>query len=268
MQDRYAGDIGDFAKFYLLRNLLQVVDGKIGVVWYKFEDENLNKDGMHISYLCASDQMESSADNNSQNMLSRSLSDETGKDIVEKLSKVVSQLCKRSIEALQKENLLPKDRTVYYSDIVSFPDKNSKEREESRKTWLNGAIKAVSECEIVFLDPDNGLEVNSVKNYRQKSAGKYVYYDEINSFMESQKNKICIIYQHATREKNWWKSKLKILKSNIQKTDVKIRTMIFKKYGSRAFYIIIKGNPSYKECIDLLLKEVEGKSPFELHCLE
>jgi hypothetical protein len=54
MQDRYAGDVGDFVKLGLLRRLS--VGRKLGVAWYRFPDEDHNKDGRHVSYLDRPDQ--------------------------------------------------------------------------------------------------------------------------------------------------------------------------------------------------------------------
>ena len=53
MQNRYFGDIGDFAKFGLLRALLAPPEPKLrlGVLWYLVPDESHNADGRHISYL-------------------------------------------------------------------------------------------------------------------------------------------------------------------------------------------------------------------------
>ena len=55
MQDRYAGDIGDFLKFSLLRQLCQPSDVdpglRLGVVWYLAPDEDHNLDGKHTPYL-------------------------------------------------------------------------------------------------------------------------------------------------------------------------------------------------------------------------
>ena len=51
MQDRYAGDVGDFGKFSLLRTLCRDDNNKLGVVWYRFPDESHNGDGRHIDYI-------------------------------------------------------------------------------------------------------------------------------------------------------------------------------------------------------------------------
>ena len=49
VQNRYVGDVGDYLKYALLRQL----QGKraLGIAWYRVADENRNADGKHISYL-------------------------------------------------------------------------------------------------------------------------------------------------------------------------------------------------------------------------
>src|ERR1035441_1110889 len=57
MQDRYAGDVGDFGKLGLLRHLCGRASPHThptlapGVIWYRVADETHNGDGRHISYL-------------------------------------------------------------------------------------------------------------------------------------------------------------------------------------------------------------------------
>jgi hypothetical protein len=51
VQDRYAGDLGDYLKFGLLRWLAPPATLKFGVVWYRTADESHNADGKHIGYL-------------------------------------------------------------------------------------------------------------------------------------------------------------------------------------------------------------------------
>ena len=50
MQNRYAGDVGDFGKIGMLRCIEQS-GVKIGVNWYLVEDESHNQDGKHIGYI-------------------------------------------------------------------------------------------------------------------------------------------------------------------------------------------------------------------------
>jgi hypothetical protein len=54
VQDRYAGDLGDYLKFGLLRSLVPAdspASLRLGVVWYRTLDEAHNADGKHIAYL-------------------------------------------------------------------------------------------------------------------------------------------------------------------------------------------------------------------------
>ena len=54
MQDRYAGDLGDYMKFGLLRWLVPpdlLYSLRLGVVWYRTLDKGHNTDGKHIAYL-------------------------------------------------------------------------------------------------------------------------------------------------------------------------------------------------------------------------
>ena len=50
MQNRYAGDIGDYGKLGLLRSLSRT-GLRIGVNWYLTPDEDHNGDGRHTAYL-------------------------------------------------------------------------------------------------------------------------------------------------------------------------------------------------------------------------
>src|SRR5579864_9736895 len=58
MQDRYVGDIGDFAKYSLLRQLAGTTDCqhiRVAVIWCLYPDEDHNGDGRHTSYLHSSE---------------------------------------------------------------------------------------------------------------------------------------------------------------------------------------------------------------------
>lgn len=49
MQDRYAGDIGDYVKLAMLRSLS--AGKRLGILWWLYPDESHNQDGKHVSYL-------------------------------------------------------------------------------------------------------------------------------------------------------------------------------------------------------------------------
>ena len=50
MQDRYAGDVGDFGKLGMLR-CMEASGLKVGINWYLVGDESHNNDGKYIGYM-------------------------------------------------------------------------------------------------------------------------------------------------------------------------------------------------------------------------
>lgn len=69
-------------------------------------------------------------------------------------------------------------------------------RQAFRAEWLAGSLEDVAEAELVFFDPDNGIEASSVPRDTPK-AGKYVYWDELQRFWE--RGQSLVIYHHANR---------------------------------------------------------------------
>lgn len=251
MQDRYAGDVGDFGKFYLLKKVFVPTQKNIGIVWYNYDNEEHNADGLHVSYLCSKEYNKNTEE----------------KEIVEKLKIIVQDICNRSIEHIEKQEILPPERTVYFSDKVSFLKEHHKERENLRKSWLDSALKKVKTCEIVFLDPDNGLQIDSVKSFGNKKAGKYAYYDEIIKFFENSKTKVCIVYHHLGRTGGTHKEQIairlselrkKLIKSENKGKDFTIFSIVFRPFSPRVFFIMADNSFLRTNNIELDLKEMRS----------
>lgn len=156
MQNRYAGDVGDFGKFGMLRALAQS-KLKIGVNWYLVPDENHNNDGIHIGYL--------------ENSTFLGCDDE----LLEILRLLVAEK-RRSVDALAHSGLLP--HAVFYHGVLYPPRTDGK---FARSEWHSLAISALSDSELVFLEPDNGLLAQSVSNGARASI-KYVFEEEITDY--------------------------------------------------------------------------------------
>ena len=95
MQNRYAGDVGDFGKIGLLRQIKRS-ELDIGVNWYLAPDEDHNSDGKHIGYIV------DPRYNNCDDSLRDSL-----KEIVNS---------KRSVAGLENMNLI--SDAVYYHEVL------------------------------------------------------------------------------------------------------------------------------------------------------
>lgn len=97
MQDRYAGDVGDFGKIGMLR---QIADTglRIGINWYRTykPEEHARDDGKHIGYL--NDKLFQGCDDELLNTLRRIVEND------------------RSVAALEAAELIP--NAQYYSAIL------------------------------------------------------------------------------------------------------------------------------------------------------
>lgn len=173
MQDRYAGDVGDFGKFGLLRQMASA-GLKIGINWYYNDrpEENINDDGKHIGYL--------------NNKAFQNCDDE----LIDVLRNIVGG--NRSVAALEEADLIPNAR--YYSAAL----KPGNSPDFSRDAWHRNSMEAFADSDIIFCDPDNGLLVKSVSPTCAKSV-KYATENELAAYYSSGKS--VMLYNHRCRQK-------------------------------------------------------------------
>ncbi len=173
MQDRYAGDIGDYGKMALLRALCE--EGlKVGVNWYKVDplDAEKNEDGTYKQ-------------NDGKHFIPENL--RKCDTVLADALLTISKSDRRSIEALENADLIPD--AVYYSEPVTM---------ENREYWHRKALEQLNGADIVFLDPDNGLLVKSVGKKSARSI-KYAFYEEVRDYVDNGKS--VLVYNHRCRKK-------------------------------------------------------------------
>ncbi len=177
MQNRYTGDIGDYGKLGLLRQLEQA-GLRIGVNWYLTPDEaGRNNDGKFIKYLI----------------------DESFKTCDPQLWEALGEIvCSgtREIRSLQTAKIL---KAAFYDAPMNFCATTSFERKKERYHWHQAALTPLSHCDVVFVDPDNGLMVPSAMG-RRKSI-KYVLPQELHDYYAAGAS--IIYYQHKARYKDF-----------------------------------------------------------------
>lgn len=184
MQDRYVGDVGDFAKYALLRLLIRtsIAPLRLGVIWYLHPDESHNLDGRHTGYL----------------------SSERYRVLDPELHGVMQHLVRtrgRTVAEVRKSGVFPPSTIFYEEPVVDVSGLGAsvKERLTLRTEWFIRAQAAVRDTDLVFLDPDNGIEPRSVPKGARKS-GKYVYWDEIKRLWQGGHS--LLIYHHLNRTAN------------------------------------------------------------------
>jgi hypothetical protein len=190
VQDRYAGDVGDFLKLGLLRWLTAADDDgrtlDLGVVWYRVVDEGHNLDGKHVAYL----------DPRSPGGLRLRPLDP---DLYDRLAAMV-QAGERSVDALERSGALPPLSRCFARalDFADLPVAERRDRTERRRDWLSAALDATAGADLVFFDPDNGIRrsTHSVPSHRTKSV-KHTYLDELRPYLA--RGQSVVIYHHADR---------------------------------------------------------------------
>jgi hypothetical protein len=231
MQDRYVGDVGDFAKYALLRGLAGVsgpIPIRLAVVWCRFPDESHNRDGRHISYL-------------------RSLEFAELDPELHTVLNAIVESGRRSVSAIACSGTLPPG-TVFCDAPVSptnYISLTPEDRVRHRYAWLSACLRSTESCNLAFLDPDNGLEVASVPKHHPK-AGKYIYWDELARFW--QRGNALLIYHHLNRTvsaaRQVWALTFRFATEFDQAA---IFPLVFRRGSSRVFWLLHHGDDVGRE---------------------
>ena len=193
MQNRFCCDQGDFGKYGLLRRLCCAdAHGEalhIGLFWYLVPDEAGSSNGKLTGYL-----RDTAANRREYRACDPELWD---------CLKWHLHPDRRNIRAIQESGILAPD-TVYFDELLEWPahlransDAERRRRIEHRKMWWQRGFDRTSGCQVIFFDPDNGLEV-TVPEYGRKGP-KYTFIDEVVPFYK--RGQSLVIYQHISRSK-------------------------------------------------------------------
>ena len=223
MQDRFAGDIGDFAKLGLLRHLTAPLRPggqglRLGVVWWRVPDDEGN-DGQHVHYL-------SERTTHAKELCA------CDRPLADALRSLVDS-GERSIAALQQCPIWP-EGARFFAETLDCKALPVARRESHRASWLGHAVAAIRDCDLVFVDPDNGLEIASCSR-RAALAGKYVFYDELARLSEGTRS--LIVYQHADRSKDQIARRREELRAALGLPELPL-ALTFRRTSCRTFFVI------------------------------
>lgn len=168
MQELYLGDSHDFIKYALLRHFHRITGLRLGVNWYLTDPKRV--DGA------------SNNDGEKRRHLTRPEWELLDSELLEKLRAYEAPEA-RSIKNVKHDKVLPQD-TIYFDDEVPGA--------LNRKEWQADARTALKDVDLVFLDPDNGFQVPSMKPAR---SAKYALYSEAVDWLRA--GKVCISIQFA-----------------------------------------------------------------------
>lgn len=249
MQDKYVGDIGDFGKYGLLRWLCGVTgadDGPrltLGVHWYLFDGKDpAQNHGSITAYLRGKTE-------DDRRLLA------CDPDLARLLHEIVET--ERSVAAIERSGALPRE-TRYFHVGLNFDDLTPhqfRQRRERREDWNQQALRQLVGQHVVFLDPDNGLEVAS-HSRTSRFGPKYVFDDELIPYWE--RGQSLIIYQHFDRDEQLIEKKSARLRDalRIAGSPGEIIALHFHRILPRVFFVI--PNPRNLGTAQLLRDRVQS----------
>ena len=217
MQDHYVGDIRDFAKYGLLRWLCGRSGNepplKLGVVWYRVKGAEVDKrskgnrakkrsggGGGIDCYLWPED----------KGCHRHEFCDALracGQGLAGEL-KSIRKRDNRTVVDVEESKVLGK-QTVFFekdrkADFWTFEGcGDARTRRERREAAFNEAFDTVSRCDLVFLDPDNGIETRGIERFSSSpNKLKYVQWREARGFYAPDARSLVLIqFLNANQER-------------------------------------------------------------------
>lgn len=168
MKDQYVGDVNDYLKYSLLRALIEDVGHRLFVCWMLTPSDG-GPDGDLTAYLKQPSRFRA-----------------VDPRVFDALAAIVDQH-ERSVRMIEQLSVLPGasfDRTI----VPIAP--------EARRRWMSSVLERARDYDLLFFDPDNGLEVASVSKGR-RGSDKYLYWDELDAALASHGS--VVVYQHFPR---------------------------------------------------------------------
>jgi hypothetical protein len=168
MKNQYFGDVNDYKKYGLLRRLTGNGAIKTFVCWMLTKSDN-RSDGNKTAYLENPGQWR-----------------HHDPDLFDSLAKSLRST-KRDVKQAEHLRIIPRAR--YYPTLL-YDDA------ESRTEYFQNMYTTAGSSDLIFFDPDNGLEVKSTQKGKRGSS-KYIYWDELSQSFELGYS--LLVYQHFPR---------------------------------------------------------------------
>lgn len=224
MQNRYVGDLGDYGKYGLLRHLASPMFSssplRLAVMWYLVPEQHYeaNNDGKHVGYLHKEPPVMRVCD----------------PELFDALRHLVAKR-RRKVAGVEKAGLFPRD-TVFFGKPL-YPEKYRTSwwsRPFERDRWITEGLDRTGDADIVFFDPDNGIEPKSIN---RRNAPKYVLWDELRQFHG--RGQSLVIYHHLNRNGTHDLQISEMLKRTREEfPDAGTYALRYGRGTSRAFFIV------------------------------
>lgn len=168
MKNRYFGDINDYHKYGLLRDLAGA-GLSIGVCWLLTEDDGGNH-GQLRAYLTRPSRWR-----------------RYDPELYDRLRQLLQPGVQPNVRYAEEWNLVP--GATYFDGLLA-------DSAGERDAYFSAALDALRGCDLVFFDPDTGIEVQSTERGERGSAA-YIYWVELRRAYADGHS--LLVYQHFPR---------------------------------------------------------------------
>ena len=169
MKHQYFGDINDYRKYGLLRLLAKEGGLRLGICWMLTPDDS-RADGGKISYLAEPERWRN-----------------PDPDLYDHLAAALKGGSPRALTMVEAGDLIPGAR--FHSDLLQ-------DGACARAEYMRTMLERFQGVDLVFFDPDNGLEVKSCPIGRKGSSKFLTHREAATTF---QTGASLMIYQHFGR---------------------------------------------------------------------
>jgi hypothetical protein len=169
MKNQYFADINDYRKYGLLRILSGAGQLSISVCWMLTPNDQ-RTNGNAIAYLSHPSKWR-----HYDGLL------------FDALQTCITQQDSREVRWAEEHQLIP--AATYFAEALG-------DRATDRHRYFQGMRQMAAGSDLIFFDPDNGIEVQSVP-YGRKNSSKYAYWDELSHTFAAGHS--ILVYQHFKR---------------------------------------------------------------------
>jgi hypothetical protein len=171
VKEQYVGDVNDYRKYALLRQLADGRKIRLGICWMLTAPDD-KKDGGKEEYL---DRLVPGQRHDTE--------------LFESLKKIRKAETARRLKLVERSGLFR--GALFFNEYVPTDA-------ELRAAYFKVALRVLRNADLIFYDPDNGLDVQSVPKGKTDAA-KYIYRDEISAAYQAGHS--ILVYQHFRRVK-------------------------------------------------------------------
>jgi hypothetical protein len=169
MKNQYFGDVNDFRKYGLLRILQRASGLAVGVCWFLTIGDGAG-DGQLQNYLKQPGRWR-----------------HYDPELYDKLQRLLGAEVQRSVSRASEWDLIP--GASYFDTVL-------RDHRLARSEYFEAARQVLRNSDLVFVDPDNGIEVPSTK-LGAFGSSKYVYWRELQAMYADGQS--ILVYQHFPR---------------------------------------------------------------------